>query len=78
MNELDNAVKLLIINKKLKAFENTYYDASLELGIAENLGQERISEKVLKQMAEYKKSMDWLEGEKAKLEKEVEDFVSEQ
>lgn len=77
MKEINDAIKLVILKRKLEAYQNTYYDTSLELEIAEELGNQRLAEGALKKMADQKKAIALLEGKIEELESKVEEKLVE-
>ena len=77
MSELNEAVKLVLTKQKREAYDKEYYNFSLELEIANEVDDERTRVLATKEMVKLKKVLKFLDEKIDKLEKEVEDFITE-
>jgi len=67
---LDIAVEsqLLILNNKMSLWQNTYYDAGLDAKIAEDIGNDKMTEIAAKRMKEALTAIGFLEREISQME----------
>jgi len=77
MNEIDNAIKLVLLNKKKTAYDQKYFDLTIDFEIATEVNDLKLRQSVIDEMAKFKKAIKFIEDKIKALEKEVKDFVSE-
>jgi len=76
MSEINNAVKLVILKKKKAIYEQSYYSFSIDLKVAEDIGDKEMREEAVGRMVKIKGAMESLDKLIGPLEKNVKDSVS--
>lgn len=68
MEEVSNEVKRTILSRKIEGVRNTVYDATLDVKVADVLGNEQGKRQTEEHVRNLLKAIDFLEGELAQLE----------
>ena len=71
MNELNKAVKVALTEQKKELYSQKYFDLSLELEIAMEIGDEQAKTAVTDELVKFKKVLQFLDKKLEKLNKPV-------